>query len=291
MKIKEYKTKIKFLSKNDNLLTDLTIEESKNTQEETTVKSDGMTISNLKVQKEMPKEYVNVHDIKIIKKELKKKKKILKIKSLFMGVLFLLELFCSIAYKFKLLLPYIGLETSSLIYICVNFCCLIIAFLLCFRFFKGKIFKFSKFSVSCETLLFLAIIIFFVHNTISLIFFCFNGFELNNFYIGFLFFGLYLYSKDKYLNEKRVLKNFNFLSSSMQKNFIDLYDKSKLPSSLINSTNLKMPNLAYNKRSGFLTDFLKNSYETSDVDKKSDKISFIVVILAFFSGLLSFFLK
>lgn len=89
----------------------------------------------------------------------------------------------------------------------------------------------------------------------------------------------------KFMIAKRVNENFAFVSSEKPKYAAKIYDKQEFAGALVSGTAVHKPYIAYQRRTGFLKDFLKLSYKPDSLEELSSKFSNIGIIISLIVGL------
>ncbi len=90
----------------------------------------------------------------------------------------------------------------------------------------------------------------------------------------------------KLLIAKRVQENFKFVSSDKQKYVSKIYDKDIFANALITGTAVHKPFIAYQRKTGFLKDFLKLSYIPDSLELLSGKFANIGVLISLVFGVI-----
>ncbi len=100
--------------------------------------------------------------------------------------------------------------------------------------------------------------------------------------------GLFLNSAGKFTMVRRIQQNFKFVSAPDRKQAVKIVTDSKRSEKMCTGMGLQAPLVAYSRKSGFLTDFLRLSYEPDSSEKLAAKLAPFGVLLSLAVGIGSF---
>lgn len=96
---------------------------------------------------------------------------------------------------------------------------------------------------------------------------------------------LFLNSAGKFAMVRRIQQNFKFVSSPDQKQAVKIVTDSKQSEKMCKGMGLEAPLIAYSRKSGFLTDFLRLSYEPDPSEKLAGKLAPFGVLFSIAVGI------
>lgn len=99
---------------------------------------------------------------------------------------------------------------------------------------------------------------------------------------------LFLNSAGKFAMVRRIQQNFKFVSSPDQKQAVKIVTDMKQSEKMCKGMGVEAPLIAYSRKSGFLTDFLRLSYEPDPSEKLAGKMAPFGVLLSLAVGIASF---
>lgn len=96
---------------------------------------------------------------------------------------------------------------------------------------------------------------------------------------------LFLNSAGKFTMVRRIQQNFKFVSSPDQKQAVKIVTEMKQSEKMCKGMGVEAPLIAYSRKSGFLTDFLRLSYEPDPSEKLAGKLAPFGVLLSLAVGI------
>lgn len=234
-------------------------------------------------------DYNNINEANSIKSDILKTYRKLLLKSIITFSLFIISFIFVVFYQTNVPIISDMLLEHNIIYIFINLLCLLVSSILCKTTIINGLNSIFRFKGNSDSAIAFACIASIIQASIALI--IPNNFEKLGYslYAVLALLGLFLNSLGKFKIIKRIQLNFNFISSDEQKYAAKiLTDESKLDKLSDSFKNYKSI-VAYQKRTEFLSDFLKLSYEPDPVEKtmgKASLISTLVSITAFIISLI-----
>lgn len=227
----------------------------------------------------------NTHTAEDIKKQLKKEIKSLKIKVLILSLIFALSLISDVLIRIKpaflLLIP---INTSAL-YSIISLFVLILSFIVGFKIIKSAFIHVFYAVFAPDTAVIFPLITTFLNCATTFIFsFLDASFQTNNF-VSLFIFSFILVVLNSLFCKKRILNNFKFVSSPKQKYNVDMYDLNEIISSISPKKRLFT---AYQYKTNFLTNFIRNAHKETFFEYLISKIIPISIIFSVLCGILNF---
>lgn len=235
-------------------------------------------------------DYNNINEANSIKSDILKTYRKLLLRSIITFSLFIISFILVSFYQISVPIISNMLLEHNLVYIIINLLCLLVSAILCKTTIINGLNSIFKFKGNSDSAIAFACIASIIQASIALIFP--NNFEKLGYslYAVLALLGLFLNSLGKFKVIKRIQLNFNFLLSDEQKYAAKiLTDENKL-NQLPNSFKNYEPIVAYQKRTEFLSDFLKLSYEPDPVEKTMGKASLITTLVSITAFIISLIL-
>ncbi len=206
-----------------------------------------------------------------------------------LGIISVLMLVSGFAYEYSSLLP-AGIHNvyTSQTFLIMQLIFLFTAAAFCFPTISGGLKGIFKFKINADSAVSAAVAVTLVQNAVLLV----HGMPSGSYsYSVLAVCALFMNLAGKFSMEKRIMKNFKYISSPGKKYAVQLFDDHNTALKLAKGCVLGEPKIAYETPAGFLKNFLRFSYMPDPGEKTSQSVGAVTIIASLALCAAAFFIK